>query len=244
MSEVPSDSLEERYATLLTPILDALDALGDVAQSKGERPRAAIDFVTFKAYATVTASDFLREQLRDTPYVEVEDAEGAPTFFLDRQAKFALFVLVDSFLFQSASVQDSLLQLVNAAFSLQLPIDKRLEGKVMRDLAVTETSETGLEPWLVMARQPAWLDRLLDLRNTTTHRRVLRLPGQFRWTDDGLRPASWQAHVGIESPTGGYQPLIQFIDETERELLDLLRVSLRRLCILLTRHDGKNVGSG
>jgi hypothetical protein len=146
-----------------------------------------------------------------------------------------LYILVDAFLFEGASIREALLQFVNVAFDLGIAQeDRRFLAKVRERLPVSPTSNTGLEQWIETARRPAWLTELIELRNVTTHRHPLRLPEQYQWRDDGTTPPAWQGHVGIEATPDRYELLESFIERTERELSSLLRASLERLGTLRT----------
>lgn len=90
---------------------------------------------------------------------------------------FMLHLLLDSYLFSAGSVRDALLQLVNVGFQLGIgQDDMQMRPKVRSALQVTESSRTGLEPWLNRGhKRYRWLVELDQLRNITTHRRVIRV---------------------------------------------------------------------
>jgi hypothetical protein len=226
----------DRYKTLLEPVVLALDAVTAAAQGRGYQARAAGEFLEFKLYATLHLGEQIREQLKTATSEAHTGVSGSIEVSLDREARFALYVLVDSFLFESASIRDALLQFVNAAFNLGIAEDDRgLAGKVRERLGITRTSSRGLEDWIEQSRCPAWLTRLLELRHITTHRHPLRLPEQYEWHDGGTTRPSWQGRVGIECADDTYEPLESFIEVTEQKLAGLLHASLERLLALLAK---------
>src|SRR5262249_1046379 len=139
----------------------------------------ASEFVQFKLFGTVHVGDQIRDAL-NTPAATLMATPGHGTrVILDKSARFALYILVDGFLFEGASVREALLQLVNAIFGLGIAVDHpRMMQQIRARLAVTDSSDTGLEEWIEPLRQPDWLARLITLRNTTTHRYPLRLPAR------------------------------------------------------------------
>jgi hypothetical protein len=218
----------DRYGTLLTPMVTALDRL-IAASPRGAQLDAARDFLEFKLYAAIHVGNQIREQLSER-MSEVTSGPDELEARVDHAARFALYVLVDGFLFETGSIRDALLQLVNVAFDLGIrDDDKALVIKVRERMNVTSQSETGLESWIEAARSPSWLWWLTQLRNAATHRRVLRLPEQYQWTHGADGPPSWQARTQIEAHGGGYERLDDFLERTEREMSGLLVVSLERL---------------
>jgi hypothetical protein len=226
----------ERYSSLIGPVLTALDAIIAAAQCRGYDARAAGEFVEFKLYATLHVGDQIRDQLQTATSVAAPGVDGVIEVSLDRAARFALYVLVDSFLFESVSIRDALLQFVNMVFGLGIADDDRdILNKLKQCLPVTRDSNTGLEEWVDQSGCPSWFTRLIGLRNITTHRHPLRLPEQYQWRDDGKSPPSWRGLVAIESAAGNYEPLESFIESTEQAVADLLRVSLGRLGAFLVK---------
>jgi hypothetical protein len=215
--------------SLLDAALAALDAF-TAERLHGETPstpHAATEFVTFKLYAMVDCAQRLRDQMAE-PLATASIVDGVPRFAVKRAEKFVLFVLLDSFLFQTASVKEAILQLVNDAFQLGYPIDKGgLADEVRNRLTVSTESTTGLEPWLVQATEPPWLHRALELRHITTHRRVLRIPEYFTWAADAA--TQWKSEVVIEGTPEGFESLTDFVDHTEARMLTLVGATLERL---------------
>jgi len=214
------------YAVFLDPVIAAIDALiaarSDAAQSVGD----AKEFLEFKVYATLHIGDQIREQLPAAASALSREGDSFNVTF-DHGARFALFLLVDSFLFEAGSIRDAVAQLANAAFAIGVATDDtRLADKVRHYLKPDGTKETDLEAWFEDTAQPDWLRQLLRLRNATTHRHVVRLPVQFRWKDYG---ASWMSSIHVEAGEGKYEPLLEFIDRTEKELCALLVKSLKCL---------------
>ena len=226
----------DRYSSLIDPVLTALDAIIAAAQCRGGDARAAGEFVEFKLYATLHCGDQIRDQLQTATSIASPGVDGVIEVSLDRAARFALYVLVDSILFESVSIRDALLQFVNIVFGLGITDDDRnILKKLKQRLPITRDSNTGLEEWIDQSRCPSWFTRLVSLRNSTTHRLPLRLPEQYQWRDDGKSPPSWRGLVAIESAAGNYEPLESFIESTEQEVADLLRVSLGRLGAFLVK---------
>jgi hypothetical protein len=218
--------LGDRYETLLAPMVSALDGL-IAAVPPTSQLDAAREFLEFKVYATIHVADQIRKQLSERMSEATSGHDGL-VVTVDPAARFALYVLVDSFLFEAGSIRDALLQLVNLAFDLGIrDDDPALVGKVRARMNVGMQSETGLEPWIT--RQPSWLRWLTQLRNTAIHRRVLRLPEQYQWTHGADSPPSWQTNSGIETRGDGYERLADFLERIEGEMAALLAASLARL---------------
>ncbi len=118
---------------------------------------------------------FVREQLPAAAAALGQEA-GSFTVTVDRAARFALFVLVDSFLFEVGSVRDAVAQLANAVFESGVATNyMQLGRKVLQRLKTGSAGKAGLEAWFEEPDHPAWLRQLLRLRNDTTHRHVVRL---------------------------------------------------------------------
>jgi len=220
----------ERYSSLIDPVLTALDVIIAAAECRGCDARAAGEFLEFKLYATLHVGDQIRDQLQTATSVAAPGIGGTIEVSLDRAARFALYVLVDGFLFESVSIRDALLQFANAVFGLRIAHDDRdILNKLKQGLQITRDNNTGLEEWIDQSRYPSWLTGLIGLRNITTHRHPLRLPEQYHWRDEGNGPPSWRGLVAIESAAENYEPLESFIERTEQEVAELLRVSLNQL---------------
>jgi len=186
--------------------------------------RLAGQFVEFKLCATFHLAEQIREGLRPTAAEPKQDDSAAPT--LSKGEKFALYVLVDSFLFEGASIRDALLQFVNAIFDLGIAeSDTRMGASVRTRLSTICTGPTGLEEWMEPS-QP-WLKRLRTLRDVATHRRPLRIPTAYKLKLYG--PEGGSSRIMIESDGGTFEPLIEFTDHTEQNLADLLKTSLDHL---------------
>ena len=224
--------VERDHSALLGPVVAALDALlatrpGAVVATKPAQD--AKEFLEFKLYAALHTADQVREQLPAAASALGQEA-GKFTVTVDRQARFALFVLVDSFLFEVGSVRDAVAQLANAIFETGVATSHTQMGReVLQRLHPGRTGKAGLEAWFEEADQPAWLRRLLALRNGTTHRHVVRLPEQFQWTDAGTHNFSFTSRVHVEAGDGKYEPLQDFIDRAESGVCALLVESLKRL---------------
>jgi hypothetical protein len=215
--------LSERAEALLGPVLASLDA---VTTAAGERASVAGQFVQFRLFATYYLADQIREQLLPTTSPPKQD--GGPNPTLDKQDKFALFILVDSFLFESASIRDALLQFANVIFDLKIAEDDtRLIAKLRTQLSITSTTTTGLEVWTEASTAPPWLNWLRTLRDVTTHRRPLRIPTSYRLPLYG--PEAGSSRIDIESTDGTFEPLQKFIDRIEEDLISLLKESFDRL---------------
>jgi len=214
------------YSVLLDPVIRAIDALLATTTTARAQSEDAKEFLEFKIYAALHVADQIREQLSAAASTLSREGDSLTAAF-DHAARFALFVLVDSFLFAAGSVRDALAQLANAAFAAGVPWDvTRLADKVRQYLSPDDAQKTGLEGWFDDEAHPDWLRHLLRLRNTTTHRRVVRLPVQFRWKDYG---ASWTSSIHVEVADGKYEPLLEFISRTETDLCAFLVQSLKRL---------------
>ena len=91
----------DRYSSLIDPVLTALDAIIAAAQCRGRDARATGAFVEFKLYSTLHCGDQIRDQLQSATSMASPGVDGVIEVSLDRAARFALYVLVDSFLFES-----------------------------------------------------------------------------------------------------------------------------------------------
>ena len=119
----PVARTEEAYDAVLAPILAALDSFNETVQSDASpQPTAQTHFLLSKVYGTLTVGDWLRDRLSEGTSRAEYDGHVVH-LDLDRQARFTVYVLTDSFLFQAASVREALLQVVNAAFGLGHPVD-------------------------------------------------------------------------------------------------------------------------
>lgn len=213
--------LSERAEALIGPALASLDA---VTAAAGERASVAGQFVQYKLFATYHLADQIREQLLPTTAAPKQNGSAAP--ILSKEEKFALYVLVDGFLFESASIRDALLQFVNVIFDLGIAeSDMRMGASVRKRLSTVCTGTTGLEEW--MEPSQLWLKRLRTLRDVATHRRPLRIPTEYRLKLYG--PEGGTNRIMIESDEGKFEPLIEFIDRTEQNLAGLLKMSLDHL---------------
>jgi len=220
------------HSALLDPVVAAIDAL------LATRPRAVVaakpaqdakEFLEFKLYAALHTCDQVRAQLPAAATSLGQEA-GSFTVAVDYNARFVLFVLVDSFLFEAGSVRDAVAQLANAVFETGVAMSHvQLGREVLQRLNPGGTGKAGLEAWFEEADQPAWLRRLFALRNGTTHRHVVRLPEQFQWKDAGTDKFSFTSRVHVEAGDGKYEPLQDFIDRAESGVCALLVESLKRL---------------
>jgi hypothetical protein len=95
-----SDASAGRAKALLGPVLASLDA---VTVTAGERASAAGQFVAFKLFATYHLADQIREGLQTPTSVGLPAADGILKVIHAKEERFALYVLVDGFLFESAS---------------------------------------------------------------------------------------------------------------------------------------------
>ena len=222
----------DRLEALIVSLLTSLDA---VTGQSNEDAKAASRFLAFKLDATLHIGDQIREELK-TPISSLMGApDGALKVAHNRGGRFGLYVLVDAFLFESVSIRDALLQFVNVAFGLGIAENCRsLDKKVRQRLGVTDTSATGLEEWITPKRYPTWFHRLITLRNTATHRQPVRLPTHITSHLSGTGP-DHTIRVTIERGDGGFDPLDEFIDRTEENVIELLKVSLDRLGVLLAK---------
>jgi len=226
----------ERYSSLIDPVLTAIDGIIAAAERRGSDARAAGEFLEFKLYATLHIGDQIRNQLQTATSVAEAGVDGVIEVSLDRAARFALYVLVDGFLFESVSIRDALLQFVNMVFGLRISEDDRdILKKLKQGLQIPRDGNTGLEEWIDQSRYPSWLTKLIRLRNITTHRHPLRLPEQFQWREEGNGPPSWRGLVAIESVAENYEQLESFIERTEQEVAGLLRMSLNQLGAFLVK---------
>jgi hypothetical protein len=221
----------ERVEALLGPALASLDAITAAA---GEQASVAGQFVQYKLFATYHLADQIREQLLPTTAAPKQDGSAAPT--LSKEEKFALYVLVDSFLFEGASIRDALLQFANVIFDLGIAeSDRGMGASVRRRLSAICIGTTGLEEWMEPS-QP-WLKRLRTLRDVATHRRPLRIPTAYKLKLYGPEGGSSRLYgreggssrIMIESDGGPFEPLIEFINHTEQNLAGLLKTSLDHL---------------
>jgi hypothetical protein len=218
--------LSERAEALLGPAVASLDAVTAAAGESvaGERGRRAGQFVEFKLYITFHLAEQIREALEPTTAKPKQDGSAAPT--LSKGEMFALYVLVDSFLFEGASIRDALLQFANVIFDLGIAeSDTRMGASIRTRLSTVCTGTTGLEEWMEPSHQ--WLKRLRTLRDVATHRRPLQMPTDHRLKLYG--PEGGSSRIMIEGDGSTFEPLIEFIDRTEQNLADLLKTSLDHL---------------
>ncbi len=220
------------HSALLDPVVAAIDALLATRPHTIVAAKPAQDakeFLEFKLYATLHTADQVREQLPAAAAALGQEA-GSFAVTVDRAERFALFVLVDSFLFEVGSARDAVAQLANAVFEIGVSTSHMQLGReVLHRLKQGGAATVGLEEWFEEADQPAWLRQSLRLRNETTHRNVVRLPDRIQWKDAGTDKFSFTSRVHVEAGDGKYEPLQDFIDRAEAGVCALLVESLKRL---------------
>jgi hypothetical protein len=228
-----SDPRADRFQALIDPVLASLDA---VTATAGGQASNAGQFVAFKLFATYHLGNQIHEVLQTPTSVGLPSTDGILKVVHAREERFALYVLIDGFLFEGASIRDALLQFVNLLFGLGIADDDpNIAALVKQRLSVTSASNTGMEEWIEPSRRPAWLTWLVELRNVTTHRRPLRLPERYVLKLYGPDEGPKHGQVVIECGDGSTEPLEEFIDRTEQDVTHLLRTSLDRLRALLIR---------
>ena len=179
---------------LIDAAVAALGALVDLRRlGHDEAVRLATEFLLFKLHAAFDSGERIRQQIpaamSSVKQIPLGGTRVGGTFEIDPEARFMLYLLVDSFLFEAGSIRDALAQVANAVFGLGVPVDEvDLGNRIVRKLQATATT-TGLEAWFQKDAHPGWLVTLLLLRNTTTHRHVVRLSTRYQVTD--FRPAGW-----------------------------------------------------
>ena len=155
-----------------------------------------------------------------------------PRVSVRRLQAFNLYILLDGWLFAAGSVRDALLQLVNVTFQCGFFVDDtRIPQKVAAALGVGKMSRTGLEHWLDSShKQYRWLQELETLRNTTTHRSVIRMSAAMERRDD-----MWTATPVIEVRPSISEDIGSWVTRVEGRLCRLTAYSLRQLAATLRR---------
>jgi hypothetical protein len=150
---------------------------------------------------------------------------------------FNLYLLLDSWLFAAGSVREALLQLVNVAFQCGFPRDDtRIRHKLAAELGVDKMSRTGLEHWLDSSHKAyRWLRELETLRNTTTHRSVIRMDTFMERRDD-----VWTATPIIEVGPSLSENIETWVTGGEGRLCRLTAYSLRQLAATLRRRPNRS----
>jgi hypothetical protein len=210
---------------------------------------SAVAFLAFKARIVSTVRgkiDHLLASTTSSATIEQESVGGGLNRVVlsnvtsDEEAEFTLQMLLDVFLFESASLEAALLQLVNVTFGLG--VDARDIGlaqvvPLLERHAEAHARPTPLAYWRAQrSNRDSWLWWLFELRNEATHRRLLE-----------LKPFMPSIHIGPDAPTtgrvrmeywlpmhaGGHEPLAAFMERTAVRIQGLLDQSFDELSDLL-----------
>jgi hypothetical protein len=217
-------------------IIPPLDRLSRTAEQKGV-PRSDIakvrQFLEFKAHAATKWAQGIQEATREefvkpTPFRPYE----IPTGQHKVEQWFRLQMLLDAYLSSAASIRDALFQVANVSFQLGIPPDDRqMRSKIRKTLNVTASSRTGLERWLYENdKRYRWLEELDRLRNTTTHRSVLRFHSVMDIAD-----GNWIGIRAVEIRPQLMADVGPWVAGIEARLYRLVAHSVRQLTVTLKR---------